>query len=322
MRRREVVAVLVAASIARTSLAQSPVARVAVLDPTAGWQAFVDALRERGWAEGRNLAFDVRSTEGRAERYRELAGELVALQPDLIIASSSQAIQAVREKTDTIPIVMVGPADPVGSGFVASLAQPGGNATGLSLQIVDIAGKALQLLTQARPGISRIGLFWVPDNPGSRLEKEALVAIAPRLGVTLEPVAINAPEDVDAALAMVARSRPDALFISGAPLMGGHRQQILQHIIALALDHRLPASATSTEWARDGLLMSYAPDRVDMWRRAADYVDRILKGAKPADLPVQQPTKFEFVINLKTARAIGLELPPLFVARADEVIDE
>jgi putative tryptophan/tyrosine transport system substrate-binding protein len=302
--------------------AQSAVAHVAVLGdspsgPGSNWRAFVDALRERGWVEGRNLAFDVRSTEGRAERYPELAAELVALRPDLIIAETSQETQAVIQKTDTIPIVMSGVADPVASRFVASLARPGGNVTGLSAQLVDTTGKTLQLLVEARPGIWRVGLLWAPDSPGSRLNKEALVAIAPRLGVTLEPVAVNAPEDFDAAFAAVARTQPDALLTLSAPLLFAHRQQI----IAFALDHRLPAIGNSTQWARDGLLMSFGEDIADQWRRAAYYVDRILKGAKPADLPVEQPTKFEFVINLKTAREIGLELPALFVGRADEVIE-
>ena len=189
--------------------------------------------------------------------------------------------------------------------------------TGISNQFGDIMGKVLQLLTEVRPGISRVGFFWVPDNPAMRFNKAALEAIAPQLGVTIEPIEVKASEDFDAAFAVMARSRPDALLMNSPPLLTEHRREI----IAFALDHRLPAIGNFTFWARDGLLMSYAPDWVHMWRRAADYVDRILKGAKPADLPVEQPTKFEFVINLKAARAIGLELPPLFVARADEVIE-
>jgi ABC-type uncharacterized transport system substrate-binding protein len=185
MRKRFVaIAFLLLAAFPPPSAAPSPVAHVAALNPAAGpdWQAFVDALRERGWVEGRNLVFELRSAL-RAERYPEIAAELVALRPDLIIANSSQATQAVREKTDTIPIVMIGVAEPIASRFAASLARPGGNVTGLSLQLGETNQKALQLLTETRPGISRIGLFWVPDNVGSRLNKEALVAIAPRLGV-------------------------------------------------------------------------------------------------------------------------------------------
>jgi putative tryptophan/tyrosine transport system substrate-binding protein len=319
MRKRFVaIAFLLLAAFPPPSAAQSPVAHVAALNPAAGpdWQAFVDALRERGWVEGRNLVFELRSAL-RAERYPEVAAELVAPRPDLIIANSSQATEALCQKTDTIPIVMIGVADPIGSGFVASLARPGGNVTGLSLQLGETNQKALQLLTETRPGISRIGLFWVPDNLGSRLNKEALVAIAPRLGVALEPVAIRAPEEFDAAFAAVTRSRADGLFTHSAPLLLSKREEI----IAFAIDRRLPTMGANTQWARGGLLMSYAPDNIVQWRRAADYVDRILKGTKPADLPVEQPTKFDFVINLKTARAIGIEIPPLLLGRADEVIE-
>jgi putative ABC transport system substrate-binding protein len=307
------------------SAAQSGIASVALLTgastsdlataPT--WQPFIEALRQRGRTEGDNLEFHHRWTGGRDERWPQLAAELVALGPNLIIAVGSQATQAARAKTDTIPIVMIGVADPIGSGFVASLARPGGNVTGLSAQLGDTNEKALQLLIETRPGMSRIGLFWLPNNSGSKLSKESLVVIAPRLGATIEPVAINAAEDFDAAFATIARSRPDALFTHSGPLLFEHRREIID----FALDHRLPAIGTSTAWARDGLLMSYAWDEVAAWRRAADYVDRILKGAKPAELPVEQPTKFEFVINLKTAGAIGLDLPYLFIARADEVIE-
>ena len=318
------IALLFLAAFPLFSVAQSPVARVAVLEgappSTPGASdspAFVDALRERGWVEGRNIELHRRWAEGRAERYPQLAAELVALRPDLIIAASSQATQAVHEKTETIPIVMVGVADPVASRFVASLARPGGNITGLSVQLPETMGKALQLLAEVRPGISRVALLWVPDNPGSRVNKEALVAIAPRLGITLDPVAVQAQEELDAAFAAVARSRPDALFTTSAPLQMAH----LHEIIAFALEQRLPAMGYVTQWARDGLLMSYSTDPADQWRRAAYYVDRILKGAKPADLPVEQPTRFELVINLKTAKALGLTIPPSILSRADEVIE-
>ena len=319
------IAILLLGAFPPPSVAQSRVAQVAALlsvpvsDSSQGpvWQAFVDELRKRGRVEGHNLAFDVRSAGGRAERYPELAAELVALGPDVIIAEGTQPVKAVREKTDTIPIVMISVSDPIGLGYIKSFARPGGNVTGISNQFGDIMGKVLQLLTEVRPGISRVGFFWVPDNPAMRFNKAALEAIAPQLGVTIEPIEVKASEDFDAAFAVMARSRPDALLMNSPPLLTEHRREI----ITFALDHRLPAIGNFTFWARDGLLMSYAPDWVHMWRRAADYVDRILKGAKPADLPVEQPTKFEFVINLKAARAIGLELPPLFVARADEVIE-
>jgi len=298
---------------------QSRISHVAVLgDPSPElWQVFSEALRARGWIEGQNLAFDIGSIDGHPERFPALAAELVALQPDLIIAVSSQATQAAREKTAKIPIVMIGVADPIRSGFVATLPRPGGNVTGLSAQLGDTNEKALQLLSEVRAGISRIGLLWNPDNSGSRLNKERLVAIAPRLGITIEPVAINAPADFGAAFAAVARSRPDAVFTHSAPLLMARHQEI----VAFALDHRLPAIGSATLWARSGLLMSYAWNEVESWRRLADYVDRILRGAKPADLPVQQPTRFELVINLKTATALGLTVPQSLLARADEVIE-
>ena len=319
------IAILLLGTLPLPSAAQSPVAHVArlgslpVSDPseTSAWQVFVAALRERGWVEGHNLAFELRSGGGRAERYPELAAELVALRPDVIIAVGTQPVKAMREKTDTIPIVMISVTDPIGLGYIASFARPGGNITGVSNQFGDTMGKVLQLLTEVHPGLSRVGFFWVPDNPAMRFNKAALEAIAPQLGVTIEPVAVKAAEDFDAAFAAVARSRPDALLMNSPPLLMEHRREI----IAFAADHRLPAIGNFAWWARDGLLMSYGPDWVHMWRRMADYVDKILKGAKPTDLPVEQPTKFEFVINLRTARAIGLALPPLFVARADEVIE-
>lgn len=319
--RRGLIGSLCGAALGCESVAsaKSPVARVAVLDPAAlsGWQACVDALRERGWVEGRNLAFELRSTEGRPERFRELAAELVALRPDVIIAVSSQSTQAARESTDSIPIVMIGVADPIGSGFVTNLARPGHNITGISNQFRDTGGKMLQLLTEVRPGISRVLLFFVPENSGSRLNEESLVEVAPRLGVTLEPVPVNTPEDLDVALAEVARSRPDALATLSPPLLVLHRQRI----IAFALDHRLPAISNYSQWVRDGLLMSYGAEDFAMWRRAADFVDRILKGATPATMPVEQPTKFELAVNLKTANALSLTIPQSILQLADEVVE-
>jgi putative ABC transport system substrate-binding protein len=307
------------------SAAQSPVAHVALLgavpvsDPAErlAWQAFVAALRERGWVEGHNLAFELRSGGGRPEHYPELAAELVALQPDVIIAVGTQPVKAVREKTDTIPIVMISVPDPIGLGYIESFARPGGNITGVSNQFGDIIGKALQLLTEVRPGLSRVGFLWVPDNPAMRFNRAALEAIAPQLGLTIEPIEVKASEDFDAAFDAVARSRPDALLMNSPPLFVVHRSEI----IAFALDHQLPAIGNFSWWAREGLLMSYGPDWVHMWRRMADYVDKILRGAKPTDLPVEQPTKFELVINRKTADALGLTIPPALLARADEVIE-
>jgi putative ABC transport system substrate-binding protein len=304
---------------------QSRVARVAVLtvEPVSspagapGWRAFTDALRDRGWIEGRNLALDVRATEGRADRFREFAAQLVALRPDVIVGVTTQGVQAAREHTTTIPIVMRGVADPIAAGFVASLARPGGNVTGVSTQIGDLNEKFLQLLREARPGITRVVLLWTPDNAGSRRSKEITAAVAPTLGIALEPIGVNSPEELDKALGSMARHRPDALLVHATPVLQVHNRAT----IAFALKQRLPSLTHSAQMARDGLLLSYAPDLVEEWRVVAGYVDRILRGAKPAELPVEQPTKFQFVVNLKTARAIGIEIPSSLLGRADEVIE-
>ena len=229
------IAILLLGAFPPPSVAQSRVAQVAALlsvpvsDSSQGpvWQAFVDELRKRGRVEGHNLAFDIRSAGGRAERYPELAAELVALRPDVIIAVGTQPVQAVHEKTDTIPIVMISVPDPIGLGYIKSFARPGGNVTGISNQFGDIMGKVLQLLTEARPGISRVGFFWVPDNPAMRFNKAALEAIAPQLGVTIELIEVKASEDFDAAFAAMARSRPDALLMNSPPLLTEHRREII-----------------------------------------------------------------------------------------------
>jgi putative ABC transport system substrate-binding protein len=246
-----------------------------------------------------------------------LAAELVALKPDVIIASGSQATQAIRQRTNTIPIVMIGVGDPLGSGFIASLARPGGNITGLTNQLGDLVEKALQTLKELRPGLSRIAVFWTPDNQGSSLAAKAELASGPQQGLAVQSIPINVREDLDAALAALARNPPEALEVHPTPILFENREAI----VAFALQQRLPSFSGSTAMARDGVLASYAPDLVNQWRRVADYVDRILKGANPAELPVEQPTKFEFVINLKTAKALGLTIPPAILARADEVIE-
>jgi putative tryptophan/tyrosine transport system substrate-binding protein len=302
--------------------AQSPVAHVGVLmftDVTGSraWSSFAGALRERGWIEGRNLQFHIRAIEGRAERYPEFAEELVALQPGVILAVGSAGTRAVREKTDTIPIVMFGADDPVRLGFVASLARPGGNITGISNQGADVYEKAFELLMETLPGISRVMLYYTDAYPASRLCKATLEAAAPRLGLELEPVAINALAEFDAALATAVRDRPDALIVHGTPFTEPRSRDIA----AFALEQRLPTFSWERGAARNGFLMSYGADVTQMTVRAAALVDKILKGAKPADIPVEQPTKFDLVINLKTASAIGIKIPRLLLGRADEVIE-
>jgi putative ABC transport system substrate-binding protein len=304
---------------------QSRVSHVGVLGTPSPelWQVFIEALRARGWVEGQNIAFDIRSPEGHPDRFPALAAELVAARPDVIVAGAgSQATKPLHALTQSIPIVFRGVADPVAAGFVASLARPGGNITGITFSVISgqtdvMSGKFLQLLQEARPGINRIALMWTPDNQGSAVGLASSVALAPQLGITLEPVAISAGEDVEPAFAAVVRSRAEALVVHPTPILQAQRQKI----IAFALEHRLPTISGVTQMTRDGLLMSQAPDEIYTWRRIADYVDHILKGAKPADLPVEQPSKFEFVVNLKTARAIGSELPASILARADEIIE-
>jgi putative ABC transport system substrate-binding protein len=328
MRRRELLTLLGGAALMlpRFATAQLPGARVAVLlnqlpaqQPSFAprWRVFIEALRERGWDEGRNIAFHLRAGEGVEERYKQLAAELVALQPDVIIAPSSQATQAFRQRTNTIPIVMIGPSDPLGAGFIASLARPGGNITGLTNQLGDTTEKQLQTLKELRPGLSRIALLWNPDDPGSRLAANAQFASGPKQGLTVESIPIKVREDLDAALAALARNPPEALLVHITPILGQH----VEEIAAFALQYRLPSFTQSAVMARAGLLVSYGPDPAALWLRAADFVDRILKGANPAEMPVEQPTKFEFVINLNTARAIGLDVPPLLLAQADELIE-
>lgn len=327
MNRRCFIACLGVAALAPlgSATAQLRVARVAVLLsrlptqlPVPGvWPAFVEALRERGWEEGRNIEFQFRASEGGAERYQQLAAELVGLKPDVIIAGGSLATRAARERTNTIPIVMVGPSDPLGAGFIASLARPGSNITGVTNQLGDIVEKHIEILKELRPGLSRTALFWNPDDPGSKLAAEDQLANGPRHGLAVQSIPIKTREDLGAALTALAQNLPDALDVHITPILAMN----VDAIAKFALHHHLPSFAASAAMARAGLLASYAPDPVNIWRRAADYVDRILRGANPAEMPVEQPTKFEFVINLKTAKALGLTIPHLILMRADEIIE-
>jgi putative tryptophan/tyrosine transport system substrate-binding protein len=324
MRRRDLFALVGCTSILVPfqSTAQSKVARVGWLpfsDPKAGtiWPIFVAELRNRGWVEGRNLEFDIRPVEGHVERYPEIAAELVALHPDVIIANGSAGTQAVREKTSTIPIIMIGADDPVRLGFVTSLAHPGGNITGISNQGADIFEKAFELLSELRPGMKRVVLLYAPAFPASRLCKTILEASAPRHGLMLDAVALNAPAELDSSLATVAHSRPDALIVHDTPITVAHTKDIA----AFAAEHRLLSFSYNVATTDNGLLMSYSPDWEEIFRRAAALIDKILRGGKSADIPVEQPTKFLLRLNQRTADAIGVEFPPSLRARADEVID-
>jgi ABC-type uncharacterized transport system substrate-binding protein len=281
------------------------------------WHIFTQALAQSGWIEGRNVVFEHRAAEGRTERYPELAAELVGLAPSLIITVGSEATEALRERTTAIPIVMIGPGDPVGAGFVASLARPGGNITGVSSQLNDLASKELQIVKELRPSASRVLFFWRPDNPSERLAKRNLLSAAKGFGLSIEATPVTTDAELDAALSGFAQAPPDALVITAAPpaaLRG-------RDIASFAIEHGMLTFGTYPSMARAGLLFSFGPRADEMSRRAATIVAKILNGAKPADIPVEQPTAFELVINLKTAKALGLTVPPSLLAQADEVIE-
>ena len=282
-------------------------------DPLA--EAFSQGLRELGYVEGRNISIEYRWAEGKSERLAGLAAELVRLKVDVIVASSQSAL-AAKEATTTIPIVMPIITDPVGLGLVASLARPGGNATGFATQNDELPGKWMELVKKALPQTSRVAVLWSPIyDRGAQLR--ASEAAARSLGVRLQALKVERPDDVETAFADMRKKRTEALIVSSSPLFYAYRTRLVE----LAANHRLPTIYHQREFvAGSGGLMSYGPDFRDLFRRSATYVDKILKGAKPGDLPVEQPTKFELVINLKTAKALGLTIPPSLLGRADEVI--
>ena len=282
-------------------------------------EAFRQGLRDLGYVEGRNLVIEYRDAEGKPERFPALAAELVALKVDVIVAGGTPLVLTAKQATKTIPIVFATAADPVGSGLVTSLARPGGNVTGLSVLLPELVGKRLEQLKQAVPGVSRVAVLWQPGGHDERTDKDILkeAEVAARaLGVRLQFVEARGPTDFDRAFSDMTRARADAVTVQSTNIFFIERRRLL----ALAAKNRLPAMYLVREFVDAGGLMSYGPNVADLFRRAAIYVDKILKGAKPADLPVEQPTKFELVINLKTAKALGLTIPPSLLARADEVI--
>jgi putative ABC transport system substrate-binding protein len=278
--------------------------------------AFHQGLRENGYIEGRNIIVRERPAE-RADRLLRLAAELVSQQVDVIVASGSQAVQAAKQATTTIPVVMTSSSDPIGTGFVASLAKPGGNITGLSMLTTDVSGKRLQLLKEIVPGLSKIAILWNPDDPPAALSLKETQDLAAALDISSQAVEVRNPDDFNAAFASIASMRPQAIVLLSAPIMSNYAGRLAE----LALKAMLPTVQNNKVFAKAGGLMSYGPNLSDLFRRAATYVDKILKGAKPADLPVEQPTKFELVINLKTAKALGLTIPASVLATADEVIE-
>ena len=279
--------------------------------------AFVQGLERLGWTTGRNARIDYRWAVGDPEHFRRYAAELVALAPDIILASTSPSVAALQQLTRALPIVFVQVADPVGAGFVATLAQPGGNATGFLSFEFGIAGKWLELLKEIVPRVTRAGVLRDASNVAEIGLFGAIQSAAPSVGLELTPISLRDADEIERGITAFAREPNRGLIVVGSNLATVHREQI----ITLAARHRLPAVYPDCVFVANGGLIAYGPDRVDQYRRAAAYVDRILKGEKPAELPVQAPTKYDLVINLKTAKALGLEIPSSVLARADEVIE-
>jgi putative ABC transport system substrate-binding protein len=287
------------------------------LEARARLAAFMQALQQLGWTDGHNVRVDTRWAGLNASDTRKFAAELAAIAPDVILTMSSVTVAALLQATRTIPIVFTIVVDPVGAGYVDSLARPGGNATGFTVYEYSMSGKWPELLKEIAPSVTRAVVLRDPAIASGPGQFAAIQAVASSLGVELRPVDVRDAGEIERAIAVFAQSTNSGVIVTGSTGATAHRELI----IALAARHRLPAIYNSRFWAAGGGLISYGPDMVDQFRRAASYVDRILKGEKPADLPVQAPTKYELVINLKTARALGLEVLPTLLARADEVIE-
>jgi putative tryptophan/tyrosine transport system substrate-binding protein len=279
-------------------------------------EAFRQGLHDLGHVEGQDIAIEYRYAEGKLDRFPALAAELVRLKVDVILTGTSAGTRSAKEATATIPIVMAQDGDPVGNGFVASLARPGGNITGLSSLAPEISGKRLELLKEIGPKFSRVAVFGNSASPGTAQSLKESELAAGAFGVQLQYLDVRNPKDIETAFAAASKGRADAVLVLASPIFNVQRKQIVD----LAVKSRLPVIYYAPEWVQDGGLMSYGVSYTDLYRRAATYVDKILKGTKPADLPVEQPKKFEFIINLKAAKQIGLTIPPNVLARADKVI--
>jgi putative ABC transport system substrate-binding protein len=280
-------------------------------------EAFRQGLQQLGWVDGRNVQIDVRFGAGDSVHIRKYAAELVALSPDVILASGGSATQLLLQETRTVPIIFTIVPDPVGSGFVASLSQPGGNASGFMQFDNSLSGKWLELLKQIAPNVTRVAVLWDPTVASGIGQFAVIQSVAPSLGVDVRPINVSNTSETERAIAVFASQPNGGLIVTGSALTISHRELIN----TLAAKHKLPAVVPNRVYMTGGALISYGVDFIDQHRRAAGYVDRILKGEKPADLPVQAPTKYELVINLKAAKALGLTVPPTLLARADEVIE-
>ena len=317
---------LLAAPLAAQAQAAWKVPRIGYLaggwpsdPPNPAGQAFREGLQELGYVEGRNILLERRFAGGRVDRYPDLVAELVRLPVDVIVAPGTAAAQAARRATATIPIVIVLAGNPVGDGLITSLARPGGNVTGTTSVSAEIAGKYLELLREAVPAVSRVAVLWNPLTPPHTMHVKETEAAARTLGLTVQPVSVRRPDEIPGAFATMSRVRADGLIVLSDPMFDGSYRERMR-IVELVAKNRLPTIYSIRELAQTGGLMSYGPSQPALFRRTATYVDKILKGAKPADLPVEQPTKFELAINLKTAKALGLTIPPAVLARADEII--
>jgi putative ABC transport system substrate-binding protein len=328
VRRREFITLLGgAATWPLAARAQQPerMRRIGVLTPFASDDpaeqrnvlAFAQALAQSGWIEGHNVRIDIRWAAGDAERIRRYAAELVALAPDVILAVGSATTGPSLEATRAVPIVFVQVAEPVGAGFVETLARPGGNATGFMLYEYGIGGKWLELIKEVAPGVKRVAFLQSLGIAAGAGQFGAIQASAPSLGVEVRPINVRDASEIERAITAFAHPANGGLIVAGAAAQRVNRNVIIK----LAARHRLPAIYSNRVFVTDGGLIAYGPDRIDQYRRAAGYVDRILKGEKPADLPVQAPTKYELMINLKTAKALGMTVPDTLLARADEVIE-
>lgn len=321
MRRRKFIALFggVAAGLPLMVHAQQPtkIPRIGIIDDAPIWNYFREELRNLGYVEGQNIIIEYRTAQGEPERLARAASELAAIPVDVIVEFGSTAAHAAKKATTTIPIVMISIGDPVRAGFVASLARPGGNMTGNTILGPDLSPKRLQILKEIIPSISRTAFLWNPDNASNVVIRDELQAAMPKLGMTLISVQVRSANEFDTAFAAMLRERPDALLMTNDPFHQLH----IKRIIAFLAEHRIPGMFQTRENVLAGGLMSYGASLPDLFRRGASYVHKILQGTRPSDLPVEQPTKFEWVINLKTAKALRLSIPESFLLRADEVIE-
>ena len=314
---------LLAVPLAAEAQPMGSVPRVGLLDPGSLvgraplWEAFRQRMRELGYIEGLTVVFEARGADGKLERLPALATELVRLKADAIVTTGTPSAQAARQATATIPIVMATGTDPIGLGLVASLARPGGNVTGLTSISRELSAKRLELARELLPGASHFAILWAAGSAGSAAVVRATEVAAQALGVRLHAVGVRNAE-LDGAFSTMARERPAVLLVDSDPTLFEARRRLAE----LALKHRLPTVHSAPEYAEAGGLIAYGANRAEMFRHAAVYVDKILKGAKPGDLPIEQPTKFELIVNLKTAKALGLTIPPAVLARADEIIEQ